>query len=115
MTGLFGAGTFSEVSVTSGLGAARLFGVIDRLVVTDTEVLAVDFKSNAVVPERPEDVPEGLLRQLGAYHHMLGQIYPGRRIAVAILWTRGPLFMPVDAEIVRAALQRATRDGVSDP
>ena len=115
LTGLFGAGTFSEVSVTSGLGAARLFGVIDRLVVTDTEVLAVDFKSNAVVPERPEDVPEGLLRQLGAYHHMLGQIYPGRRIAVAILWTRGPLFMPVDAEIVRAALQRATRDGVSDP
>jgi hypothetical protein len=26
----------------------------------------------------PEDVPEGLLRQMGAYAEMLGAIYPGR-------------------------------------
>ena len=112
---LFGTDTFGEVGVTAEFGATRLYGVIDRLVLSESAILAVDFKSNMVVPTGPEAVPEGLLRQLGAYRHILGQIYPERRIEVAILWTRTPLLMSVNAEIVSAALQRATRDGVADP
>ena len=112
---LFGANSFSEVGVTAGFGAGRLYGVIDRLVVGDRAVLAVDFKSNVVVPSGPEAVPEGLLRQLGAYHHILTRLYPQRRVEVAMLWTRRSLLMPVNAEIVSAALQRATRDGVGGP
>jgi ATP-dependent helicase/nuclease subunit A len=44
---------------------------------------------------------------MGAYAHLVGQIYPERRIEVAILWTRGPVLMPLDPEIVRQALSRA--------
>ena len=112
---LFGPESFSEVGVTSDFGTDRLFGVIDRLILSQDLVLAVDFKSNAVIPSGPEQVPEGLLRQLGAYHHILDRLYPDRRVEVAILWTRTGLLMPVDAEIVSAALQRATRDGISSP
>jgi ATP-dependent helicase/nuclease subunit A len=61
---------------SAALGRSVL-GAIDRLIVTKTRVLAVDFKTNADVPDRPGDVPEGLLRQMGAYAEMLGAIYPG--------------------------------------
>jgi ATP-dependent helicase/nuclease subunit A len=71
-------------------------------------VLVIDYKSNAVIPRTPAEVPEGILRQMGAYAHLLGQIYPDRRVDVAVLWTRGPVLMPLDPEIVRLALSRAT-------
>lgn len=112
---LFADGTLAEVAVTADLGNHRLYGVIDRLIIGPDRVLAVDFKSNAVVPDHPDAIPEGLLRQLGAYHHALTQIYPDRRIDTAIVWTRTAHLMPVNADIVRAALQRATMDGVMRP
>jgi ATP-dependent helicase/nuclease subunit A len=68
----------------------------------------VDYKSNAVIPSRLEAVPEGLLRQLGAYAYMLAQIYPDRRIDCAILWTRTATLMPLHRDIARQALERTT-------
>jgi ATP-dependent helicase/nuclease subunit A len=112
---LFGRNSLSEVSATAEYGTGGIFGVIDRLMVWEDAVLAVDFKSNTVIPASAEDIPEGILRQLGAYHHILTRLYPDRRVDVAILWTRNSLLMPVDAEIVSAAMQRATRDSVPSP
>jgi ATP-dependent helicase/nuclease subunit A len=66
----------------------------------------VDFKTNATVPATPADVPEGLLRQMGAYLALLEAIYPDRPISVAILWTRTSTLMPLPHEMVRAALAR---------
>ena len=114
LAALFGPNSFSEVGVTAGFGTGRIYGVIDRLILGDDAVLAVDFKSNSVIPSLADAVPEGLLRQLGAYHHILTQLYPDRRVETAILWTRTGALMPVGAEIVSAALQRAARDSVRD-
>jgi ATP-dependent helicase/nuclease subunit A len=75
--------------------------------VTKTRVLAVDFKTNTDVPDRPGDVPEGLLRQMGAYAEMLGAIYPGREIATAILWSRTAMLMELPQDLVMAALARS--------
>jgi ATP-dependent helicase/nuclease subunit A len=105
---LFSSETLAEVTVTAPWGDRTLAGSIDRLVITSDRVLVIDYKSNAVIPDRPEAIPEGILRQLGAYAHMLGQIYPDRRIETAILWTRAPRLMSVDPDIVREALARAT-------
>ena len=104
---LFAEGTLAEVGVTAPLGSGRMLGSIDRLVVTADRVLAVDFKTNKVIPDRAEDVPEGLLRQMGAYAAALAQIWPGRRIETAILWTRQAMLMPLPPDIVRAAVLRA--------
>ena len=70
-------------------------------------VLAVDFKSNRVVPQRAADVPEGILRQMGAYAAALAQVYPNKRIETAILWTRTAEMLQLDPDIVSAALARA--------
>ena len=71
---LFAPGTLAEVDVTAplaALGGGRILGRIDRLVVEPARVLAVDFKSHQAVPATPEAVPEGILRQMGAYHAAL--------------------------------------------
>ena len=108
---LFGPGTLAEVAITADLAGGRLYGAIDRLLITDSTVLAVDYKSNHTIPDNAAQIPEGLLRQLGAYAHALRQIYPTRQIETAILWTRRAQLMPVDPDIVSAALSRTTIDG----
>jgi ATP-dependent helicase/nuclease subunit A len=105
---LFAADSLTEVAVTAPWQGRTLAGSIDRLFVFPDRVLIIDYKSNALVPDRPESIPEGILRQLGAYAYMLAQIYPDRRIETAVLWTKAPLLMPVDPDIVRAALARTT-------
>jgi ATP-dependent helicase/nuclease subunit A len=104
---LFGPGALVEVPVTGevpGLGAVA--GVIDRLVVTPGGITCVDFKSNAAVPEPPGQVPEGLLRQMGAYLVLLQRVWPDRPVTVAILWTRTATLMPLPHDMVMQALSR---------
>jgi ATP-dependent helicase/nuclease subunit A len=105
---LFAPDTLAEVAVTAPFGTRTLAGTIDRLIVAPDRVLIVDYKSNTRIPDRPEDAPEGLLRQLGAYAHMVAQVYPDRRVETAILWTKRPSLMVIDPEIVRQAFLRST-------
>lgn len=106
---LFGANTLAEVEISAPLdidGRTRVHGVIDRLVVGPDSVLAVDFKTNRVVPETAEAVPEGILRQMGAYELALGEVFPGRRIETAILWTGGPRLMVLPPGLALRAFGR---------
>ena len=110
LAALFAPDTLAEVPVSAALpelGGARVSGTIDRLVVAPERVLAVDFKTNRQVPERAEDVPDGLLRQMGAYAAALAQVYPGRPVETALLWTGVPRLMPVPGPLAAAALARA--------
>ena len=102
---VFAPEALAEVPLTADLGGGRLHGIIDRLIVTPDRVLAVDFKSNATVPDRPAACPDGLLRQMGAYAHALAQIYPGRQVDTALLWTRTASLMPLPHDLVYGALE----------
>jgi ATP-dependent helicase/nuclease subunit A len=107
---VFGPASLAEVDVTAalpGLGGQRILGRVDRLIVEPGRVLAVDFKSHQAVPATPEAVPEGILRQMGAYRAALGLVFPDRRIETAVLWTRVPRLMPLPDALVLAALARA--------
>jgi ATP-dependent helicase/nuclease subunit A len=104
---LFGQDALTEAEVSGEIAGRRFLGSIDRLIVEDDRLLAVDFKSNRVVPDRAEDVPEGILRQMGAYAALLEQVYPARRVEIAVLWTEAPRLMPLPRALVMAALQRA--------
>jgi ATP-dependent helicase/nuclease subunit A len=104
---LFAPAVLAEATLATVIDGASWLGTIDRLIVAPDHVLAVDFKSNRAVPDRPEDVPEGLLRQMGAYAAMLDTVYPGRRIETAILWTAAARLMPLPDSLVRTAFLRA--------
>ncbi|WP_333684346.1 double-strand break repair helicase AddA [Pontibaca methylaminivorans] len=105
---LFAGKALAEVALTAEIHGRRFHGVIDRLLVTPEQVLAVDFKSNALVPATPAQVPEGLLRQMGAYAAALATIYPHHTVQAAILWTRSATLMMLPAESLSGALARAT-------
>ncbi|TNC74317.1 double-strand break repair helicase AddA [Rubellimicrobium roseum] len=105
---LFGPESLAEVEVSADVaGLGRLHGQIDRLLVTPTAVTAIDFKTNRVVPKSLDQVPEGVLRQLGAYAAMLEALYPGREVRTAVLWTRAARLDELPRDLVMAALQRA--------
>ena len=105
---VFGQDSLAEVPFVAPLSGQTMLGTVDRLILSENRVHVVDFKSNSQVPARAEDVPEGILRQMGAYMAAVGQIFPDREIQAHVLWTETAQLMPLDAKIVSAALQRAT-------
>ena len=107
LAALFAPDTLAEVRFTAPLAAGPMMGAIDRLIVEPDHIRAVDFKTNAMVPARPGDVPEGILRQMGAYAAALAVVYPGRRVETAILWTRTATLMELPHDLVTAAFARA--------
>ncbi len=115
---IFSDTALAEVPVTATIDAlpdAPLHGIIDRLIVTETQIKAIDFKTNRTVPASEVDTPEGLLRQMGAYHAILSKIYPGRDIETGILWTRSATYMTLSQKRVTQALDRArSLDGPSE-
>ncbi len=106
---LFSGDTLAEIDLTAALptlNGQRILGTVDRLLITEDRVLVVDFKTNQLVPQTESDVPEGLLRQMGAYAEALSLIYPNHKIEPAILWTANASLMPLTHEVVREALAR---------
>ena len=75
-------------------------GQIDRLVVTDTSVLIVDFKTVRPAPASEQQVPVLYLQQLATYRAALRRIYRDRTVDGAFLWTDGPVLMPVAAALL---------------
>ncbi|MDQ2094326.1 double-strand break repair helicase AddA [Rhodalgimonas zhirmunskyi] len=105
---LFASDTLAEVPISASLDALqgrRIHGIIDRLVIGENNILAVDFKTNAIAPARAEDCPDGLLRQMGAYAAALEQVFPGKNIATALLWTKTATLMHLPHDLVMQALQ----------
>ncbi|MEP5152629.1 double-strand break repair helicase AddA [Planktotalea sp.] len=106
---LFAKGTLAEVPITAPIAQMQdqtLYGIVDRLVITESDVWVVDFKSNIAVPQNATDCPEGVLRQMGAYLAALKQIYPDKRIRPAIVWTRNTSLMELPSDLVEQSLHR---------
>jgi ATP-dependent helicase/nuclease subunit A len=95
---LFGPSSQAEVPLVGLVGGHALSGQIDRLVVADDCVLIVDYKTMRPVPATEEEVAPIYLHQLAIYRAALARIYPGREVRCALLWTQGPLLMPISPE-----------------
>ncbi|MEL7214957.1 MAG: PD-(D/E)XK nuclease family protein, partial [Pseudomonadota bacterium] len=102
---LFEAGTLAEVAISGALNGAPLIGRIDRLRVTPGLVEAFDFKTNRVVPQRPQEVPRGLRVQMAAYWEALRQAFPEHRVEVALVWTQSREIMVLPHDMLREARQ----------
>ena len=101
---VFEDGTLAEVPFTAKMAGEVLRGTIDRLIVEPDRVLAIDFKSNTLVPDQPDLCPLGLLRQMAAYQIGLSQIYPQKKIETAIVWTKTAQLMTLPHDAVTKSL-----------
>jgi ATP-dependent helicase/nuclease subunit A len=50
-------------------------------------VVLVDYKSDANPPGDDKPVPAAYAAQLGLYAMVAGQLFPGKKVEAAILWT----------------------------
>ena len=95
---------------------ALVLGRVDRLSVTDDEVLILDFKTGRP-PATVDAASPQYLAQMALYREGAARIFPGRRIACGLVWTEGPLLMRLpdalmDAQLARIA-QKYTHDEAS--
>lgn len=94
---LFAPDALAEAPIAAVVDGQVIAGTVDRLLIGEDEIKLVDFKTGRRVPDA---VPAHHLRQMGAYAAALAVIFPGRRIAAALLYTAGPrLFELTDAQI----------------
>ena len=84
---LFASGSRAEVPLTGVIGDRVVGGLVDRLAVLPDRVLIADYKTNRRPPARIEDTPVLYLRQMAAYRAVLQEIFPGRAITCALVWT----------------------------
>lgn len=84
---LFTPNALAEVPVSGVVGDRVVSGQIDRLAVSETEVLIVDYKSNRVIPDGIEKTPAQYVEQMRAYKSVLARIYPTKKIRCFLLWT----------------------------
>ncbi len=83
----FGPASQAEVSLGAILpGGQRFTGRVDRLVIRESEIWVLDYKTDwNVPPELVHDNP--YVVQLAAYAMALRQAYPDKSIKTALLWT----------------------------
>lgn len=107
---VFGPGARAEVAIAGAPPGERkgmiISGQIDRLAVFEDRVLAVDYKTNRPPPQTAEETAPAYLAQMAAYRALLRQIYPGREVKLALLWTFEARLMALpDALLDRAFAQ----------
>ncbi|ODN69495.1 PD-(D/E)XK nuclease superfamily protein [Methylobrevis pamukkalensis] len=105
---VFAPGSRAEVPVAGTLPLASgrpaaIAGQIDRLAVTDAQVLIIDFKTNRPAPSV---IPEAYLAQIAVYARLVAEIWPGRTVRAAILWTDAPRLDEVPAGDLAATAAR---------
>jgi ATP-dependent helicase/nuclease subunit A len=107
---LFAPGSRAEVSIAGrierrGRPPALVSGQVDRLVVTEGEVLIVDYKTNHSPPLAIADAPQAYVRQLALYRRVLSNLYPARSVRCALLWTETAQMMEIPPAALDAELQ----------
>nr|WP_226999985.1 double-strand break repair helicase AddA [Phenylobacterium soli] len=112
---VFGPGSRAEVAIAGSAAALppglKISGRIDRLVVLPDRVLVADFKTNRPSPSAIADADPAYLRQMAIYWAVLSEVFPGRRIEAALVWTDGPKLMPVPENLITASLAGLSASG----
>ncbi|HEV7417996.1 MAG TPA: PD-(D/E)XK nuclease family protein, partial [Tianweitania sediminis] len=107
---LFAPGSRAEVGVMGTLDVGStpraIAGTVDRLVVTENAVLIVDYKTNRPAPQDLPAVPGAYVVQLALYRALLKEIYPGKAVSAALLFTEGPILIPLPHQIMDEALKK---------
>lgn len=102
---LFGPESRAEVPLIGTVAGITINGQIDRMVVTEGEVLVVDYKTNRPPPARIEGIPLAYRQQMAAYRILLQSIYPDKTVSCLLLWTYNATLTVVPGETL---LLRAT-------
>ena len=96
---LFAPGALVEAPIAATVGDRVIAGQIDRLLVGEREVVALDYKSGHAPPADEAAVPEAYRAQMESYRAALAAVFPGRKISCGLLFIDAPrlIWLPQDA------------------
>ena len=86
---LFAPDALAEAPIAAVVGDRVIAGQIDRLLVEEREVIALDYKSGRA-PAEDEAVPEAYRAQMESYRAALAAVFPGRTITCGLLFIDAP-------------------------
>ena len=112
---LFSDQALAEVPLAATVDGQVVAGIADRLLVTESEVTVVDFKTARRPPNALSQVPEATIRQMSAYGAALQAIYPGKTVRAALLYTQTPQLIEIPAEMMAAGKTRLSTRQESFP
>jgi ATP-dependent helicase/nuclease subunit A len=106
---IFAPEALAEAPIAGVVEGRVIAGTVDRLLVSDAEVLIVDFKTGRGVPRAAETLPQPHVAQMAAYAAVLAGIFPDRPVRAALLYTGAPKLIEVPPEML-AAFKPGYRD-----
>jgi ATP-dependent helicase/nuclease subunit A len=105
----FAPGSQAEAGLVAELPelgpGARVNGRIDRLAVTDTQILILDFKTNRPPPRSEAEVPDVYLAQMALYRAAAEKIFPGKRIVCGLVFTDAPRLLQLSDVVLDTQLK----------
>jgi ATP-dependent helicase/nuclease subunit A len=95
---VFSGNALAEAPLAGVVDGQVVAGTVDRLLVTESEVTVIDFKTGRRVPRDAQAVPDYHKAQMGAYAAVLAEIFPMRTVRAALLYSAGPRLITLSAE-----------------
>ena len=97
---VFQANSRAEVPLTGIIKDQVVRGQIDRLVVEESRVLIVDYKSNRPPAKDINQIPNDYIAQMAVYRQLIEKIYPNHQVICALLWTEEARLMKIPNHVL---------------
>ena len=97
---LFFKDSLAEVAISGKIGENTVKGYIDRLILGDSQVVALDYKTDRIPPRKIGHLSSDYIRQMAVYYLLLKKIYPKKTVRCVLLWTIGPKLMEIPEEVL---------------
>jgi ATP-dependent helicase/nuclease subunit A len=96
-------------TIASRNGPRSVSGQIDRLAVTEDEVIVLDYKTSLNAPATVEEISADYVTQLALYRQLVARLYPDKSIACYVVWTHahdGPVVIQLEESRLDAAYEQ---------
>jgi ATP-dependent helicase/nuclease subunit A len=99
---LFEGDALAEAPLAGVVAGLVIAGTVDRLIVTQSRVTVIDYKTGSRIPRDVTMVPRSHLRQMSAYAALLASIFPEHEVCAGLLYTAGPVLHMLDKTMIDA-------------
>ncbi|HVY84540.1 MAG TPA: double-strand break repair helicase AddA [Caulobacterales bacterium] len=105
----FSSSSRAEAPIVGSAAGRPVRGVVDRLAVDEGGVLVVDFKTDRPAPLEAADAPDAYLLQMALYRSVMRDIFKGKPVRCALVWTEAPHLMQLPDELLDRVFEVFTR------
>ncbi len=106
---VFAPSSRAEAPIIGEAAGRAVRGIVDRLAIAPDHVLVLDFKTDRPAPQTADATPDAYVLQLALYRAVLRQIFPGRAVRCALLWTEAPAILELPDSRLDAVFETFSR------